>query len=80
LIDKDIPLLRRAIPVQFDAALVKGRSNFISLRRLDAALARAPSSPSGEAEREQLSALGRWSKTTRDGSLADLSFRPLELV
>ena len=44
LIDKDIPFLRTAMPQEFQAVLVKGRSNFISLRRLDSALARAMSS------------------------------------
>jgi ATP-dependent DNA helicase DinG len=41
LIRKDLPLLQAAMPVSFKAALAKGRSNFISLRRLGAARARS---------------------------------------
>lgn len=80
LIDKDIPFLRTAMPQEFQAVLVKGRSNFISLRRLDSALARARSSSPGATEFQQLSALAPWVRTTKDGSRADLNFQPLESV
>ncbi len=80
LIDKDIPFLRTAMPQEFQAVLVKGRSNFISLRRLDSALARAKSFSPGATEFQQLSALALWVGTTKDGSRADLNFRPLESV
>ncbi|MBI5304081.1 MAG: DEAD/DEAH box helicase [Chloroflexi bacterium] len=36
LFDKDIPDLRQVLPVEFKAALLKGRSNYICRRRLDA--------------------------------------------
>ncbi len=39
LIGKDLPLLNAVIPREFSAVLVKGRRNYISLRRLDLALA-----------------------------------------
>ena len=38
LLDKDLPFLRAVMPQEFSAVLVKGRSNYISLRRLDAAV------------------------------------------
>ena len=38
LIGKDIPFLRSVMGQEFSAVLVKGRSNYISLRRLDVAL------------------------------------------
>src|SRR5215210_8352508 len=41
LLDKDIPFLRAVMPHEFSAVLVKGRSNYLSLRRLEAAAARA---------------------------------------
>ncbi len=41
LLQKDIPFLRAVMPQEFSAVLVKGRSNYISLRRMDAAVARA---------------------------------------
>ena len=41
LLDKDLPFLRAVMPVEFTAVLVKGRGNYISLRRLEAATGRA---------------------------------------
>ena len=38
LIGKDIPFLRSVMGQEFSAVLVKGRSNYISLRRLDVAI------------------------------------------
>ena len=34
LIEKDIPLLNAVIPEEFSSVLVKGRGNYVSLRRL----------------------------------------------
>lgn len=76
LLHKDLPLLNAVIPLEFTAVLVKGRHNYLSLRRLDNALARANSLFGTEQELEQLRAVRDWSKSTRDGSLSDLSFRP----
>ena len=80
LIEKDMPLLRSVIPVEFSAVLVKGRGNYLSLRRLADALSRATSLFSDAEEIEQLRRLRAWSKQTADGSLADLDFRPLPAV
>lgn len=76
LLHKDIPLLNAVIPLECTAVLVKGRHNYLSLRRLDVALSRASSLFGTEEELEQLRAVRDWSKTTKDGSLSDLSFRP----
>ena len=43
LLKKDIPFLRAVTGLEFSAVLVKGRSNYISLRRLDVALQRQDS-------------------------------------
>ena len=56
--------------------LVKGRRNYVSLRRLDTALSRAGSLFNTEEEMEQLRTLRDWSKDTTDGSLSDLTFKP----
>jgi ATP-dependent DNA helicase DinG len=80
LMHKDLPLLSSVIPLEFSAVLVKGRGNYLSLRRLDAALARAAGLFSAEEEFEQLRGLSAWAKQTADGSLADLEFRPLPAV
>ena len=43
LLKKDIPFLRAVTGLEFSAVLVKGRSNYISLRRLDVAIQRQDS-------------------------------------
>ncbi len=80
LMQKDLPLLHSVIPVECSAVLVKGRGNYLSLRRLANAMNRAPGLFSDAEEFEQLERLFAWSKQTADGSLADLDFRPLPAV
>jgi ATP-dependent DNA helicase DinG len=76
LIEKDLPLLRSVMPQEFSAVLVKGRRNYISLRRLGNALSRANSLFNDEEDFDQLRRIEAWSKQTGDGSLSDLDFRP----
>lgn len=76
LIAKDIPFLNAVLPVEFSAVLVKGRSNYVSLRRLKGAVDRSNSLFSKPEEMEQLSQLVDWSRKTGDGSLSDLTFKP----
>ncbi len=76
LIQKDLPLLRSVMPVEFSAVLVKGRRNYLSRRRLDNALARATSLFSEDEQLAQLRQLAAWAKQSGDGSLSDLDFRP----
>jgi ATP-dependent DNA helicase DinG len=75
LIGKDLPLLQRLKGLECKAVLVKGRSNYLCLRKLAAAReeSRLLLIAGGE---EELIELFRWSDKTRDGSLADLSFIP----
>jgi len=80
LIAKDIPFLNAVLPVEFSAVLVKGRSNYISLRRLKGAVERSQSLFSRPEEVDHLQQMIEWSRTTEDGSLADLSFKPLPQV
>ncbi|MCE9548012.1 MAG: DEAD/DEAH box helicase, partial [Planctomycetia bacterium] len=80
LIAKDLPLLKSVIPRDFSAVLVKGRRNYLSLRRLAAATERATSIFHLPEEFEQLRALNQWVRKTADGSLADLAQRPLDSV
>jgi ATP-dependent DNA helicase DinG len=76
LIGKDLPLLNAVIPREFSAVLVKGRRNYISLRRLDLALSRSRSLFNEDEQLAQLRDVNKWSKATHDGSLSDLAFRP----
>jgi ATP-dependent DNA helicase DinG len=80
LIGNDLPLLNAVIPREFSAVLVKGRRNYLSLRRLDLALARSQSLFNEEQQLDQVRKIRQWSKSTSDGSLSDLSFQPLGSV
>src|SRR5580693_376854 len=77
---KDIPFLQKVMPTRFQAALVKGRANYLSLRRLRVAQQRAGMLLGEQATADQLLEIGRWSRATRDGSRSALSFQPLPSV
>ncbi len=80
IVSKDIPLLNAVIPREFSAVLVKGRSNYISLRRMELAYSRSVSLFSTDEQADQLRAIVRWSKETTDGSLTTLPFKPAPAV
>lgn len=80
LIQRDIPFLNAVLPVEFSAVLVKGRSNYLSLRRMKGAIERSGAIFSRPEEMSQLQQIVQWSRTTTDGSLSDLAFRPLSQV
>ncbi|MGC8641614.1 MAG: ATP-dependent DNA helicase [Isosphaeraceae bacterium] len=80
LLQKDIPFLRSVMPQEFSAVLVKGRSNYISLRRLDVAVGRALGTFIKQEELDQLAQIRLWASTTDDGSRSDLAFKPLPSV
>jgi ATP-dependent DNA helicase DinG len=80
LIAKDIPFLRSVMGQEFSAVLVKGRSNYISLRRLDVALQHQLGLFADRRETDQLAAISGWAKRTNDGSRSDLDYRPFPSV
>jgi ATP-dependent DNA helicase DinG len=80
LVDKDIPLVAAVMPREFSAVLVKGRSNYVSLRRLDLAIERAGSLFPEEGERAELLKLAAWARRSGDGSRADLPALPTDAV
>jgi ATP-dependent DNA helicase DinG len=80
LLRKDLPFLRSVMPQEFSAVLVKGRSNYISLRRLAAGAARADATFFKSEETGQFARIQAWARTTKDGSRSDLDFRPLGSV
>jgi ATP-dependent DNA helicase DinG len=75
LVHKDIPILKKVLPVEFEAALMKGRQNYICGRRLERALQSANELFTGP-EQTELQRLAEWAAMTRDGSLSDLSIEP----
>jgi len=72
LILKDIPFLRRHLGVEFEAALCKGRSNYVCLRRLSRARQMGGDLFQKGQERE-LDHVREWSEQSADGSLSDFS-------
>lgn len=74
LTTKDLPLVR-ALGGDVEWALVKGRGNYVSIRR--ALLASdAQRSLFDDDRSDEMTALLSWLKTTTDGSLSDLPFTP----
>jgi len=72
LLEKDVPLLRAALPQEFSAVLVKGRGNYVSLRRLGLASKRQESLLPDFASRASLHAIEDWAYETTDGSRSSL--------
>ena len=75
LLYKDLPLVAKLLPVEFEAALLKGRQNYLCPRRLHKALenrAELFTAP----ETVELERILEWSRRTTDGSLADLDPLP----
>lgn len=75
LFNKDIPFLRSVWEQEFTAVLAKGRSNYVSLRRLHGALKQEDRQSSGDLGRE-LARLRRWAEETEDGSRSSMDFTP----
>ena len=75
LLHKDIPILKKMLPVEFDAALMKGRQNYLCPRRLERALQSSKELFTGP-EASELQRLAEWASKTCDGSLSDLSVEP----
>ena len=80
LVAKDIPLLNSVIPREFSAVLVKGRRNYLSLRRMERAIGKATSLLATDQQHDQLRAIRKWSAETSDGSLSSLPLKPDSLV
>ncbi len=75
LVYKDIPILQKVLPVEFEAMLWKGRANFLCPLRLERARAHAGelfTSP----EQAELGRIWEWAQTTKDGTLSDFAVEP----
>ena len=75
LMYKDIPIVQKLLPVEFEAMLWKGRANFLCPARLERAMQQA-----GDlfttSEHEELKRIWEWAQTTTDGSLSDFTVEP----
>jgi len=75
LIEKDLPMLEKVLPVQFSFTMLKGRGNYLCSRRLHKAMQQAGSlftSP----EVEELNRIYEWSERTEYGSLSGFEIEP----
>lgn len=75
LLYKDIPILKKILPIEFEAALMKGRQNYLCPRRLERALQQAAELFT-TSEQTELTRIEEWSRRTTDGSLSDLPLEP----
>lgn len=76
LMHKDIPFLQSVIPDNFLAVLVKGRSNYLGLRRLARASQRQAILFDAKGQVAELHRIEDWAYQTQDGSLADMEEQP----
>lgn len=75
LIEKDVPLLQELFP-DIEAVLVKGRQNYISLRRLAHATDGQQVLFHERQSARELQELVKWSGETDSGDLHDLGYQP----
>ena len=75
LLHKDIPIVKKILPIEFEAALMKGRQNYLCPRRLERAIQQANELFS-TTEQADLARLADWARTTSDGTLSDLPIGP----
>ncbi len=80
LIEKDIPALAAIVDADSDTALkpvlVKGRNNYLGLRRLAQTSRRQETLFSQPAQRRRLHDIEDWAYDTKDGSLSHIPFQP----
>jgi len=75
LMKKDIPALLSALGAECKAVLVKGRGNYVCLRKMNM-LDKEFDLLTTEDERQTLRDIMKWAKQTKDGSRSDLNFVP----
>jgi len=75
LIHKDIPMLRRVLGIKFEAILMKGRGNYVCLRKLDKVRSDIDLF-STDADKRVLADIVAWARKSKDGDRSQLSFVP----
>lgn len=75
LIEKDIPFLLKTTGLKFESSLLKGRNNYLCLRKTDY-LRKNPSFLDTGEKDEQLAEIQAWARTANEGSLTELPFTP----
>ena len=80
LVNRDIPLLQAVIEDEFSAVLVKGRGNYLSIRRLQQASQKQAQLFVDPRATQSLHMIEDWAYETTDGSLATLPQLPQPAV
>ncbi len=75
LSEKDLPILKEVLPVEFSFTMLKGRGNYLCTRRLDKAMQQAQALFTTP-EVAELRRIWEWSQETADGSLSDFDHEP----
>src|SRR6266513_3897868 len=75
LVEKDLPMLAKILPVEFSFTMLKGRQNYLCTRRLHKAMQQAGNLFTSS-EAEELKRIADWAKKTGDGSLSDFDIEP----
>jgi ATP-dependent DNA helicase DinG len=70
LFNNDIPTIRKALAEPFNAALLKGRSNYLCTYRLEQAM--SASQPLTKQDAQALNRINLWSKRTKTGDIAEM--------
>jgi ATP-dependent DNA helicase DinG len=78
LLEKDIPFLINTLNLPLSAAVLKGRSNYLCMRRLDQQMQLSPGFDAGH--RAALQKIFLWTKTTHSGDRAQLPFNVFQHV
>ncbi len=78
LYEKDIPLLTRAFKKPVKAVVIKGRNNYLCLRRLADMLQEGELEFAGS--RDEIESIQKWAETTETGNKAELPFLPSEML
>lgn len=79
LIDKDLPMLEKALDRDFSYSLVKGMGNYLCLLRAET-VNEGLFEMAEDDEVDSINEIIEWIKITNDGSLSDLGFTPSESV
>ena len=77
LYEKDIPLVASAMDTKIKAVLMKGRGNYICIRRLDDILHEPPLE---KTEYDEIIVISEWAQTSKTGGKSELSFLPSDTV
>ncbi len=76
LINKDVPFLQEILPHPVKVVLVKGRSNYLCLRKLEGLMTYERGLFETEDEVDDLVRIHQWAEVTKDGSRSDLEPQP----